>query len=161
MSEETGAVAPAQSPENGDSDNEQPGNEGYKAPAPKALNEIIAADTEDESLRRYKEALLGNAASANSGVIVFPDDPRNVIVQKLWYVFYKDHKRLGKKIPTGNAWAIKSILPTFELYTILIYRLVVEGREDQELDLSKNLKEIRKTVIIYLFIELFNIFSQY
>jgi len=32
----------------------QAGDEGYVAPAPKALNEIIAADNEDESLQRYK-----------------------------------------------------------------------------------------------------------
>ena len=57
---------------------------GYVAPAPKALTEIIAADTEDESLQRYKAALLGNAAATNTGIVVFPDDPRNVIVQKIW-----------------------------------------------------------------------------
>ena len=62
----------------------QQGDEGYVAPAPKALTEIIAADTEDESLQRYKAALLGNAASGNTGIVVLPDDPRNVIVQKIW-----------------------------------------------------------------------------
>ena len=50
----------------------------------KALTEIIAADTEDESLQRYKAALLGNAASGNTGIVVLPDDPRNVIVKKIW-----------------------------------------------------------------------------
>jgi hypothetical protein len=84
-----------------------PEDEGYVAPAPKALNEIIAADTEDESLQRYKAALLGSAASGDTGIVVKPDDPRNVIVQKIW--------------------------------------LVVEGREDQELDLTKPLSEIKKT----------------
>jgi len=52
--------------------------------------------------------LLGNAASGgNTGIVVMPDDPRNVIVQKIW--------------------------------------LVVDGREDQELDLTKPLSEIKKT----------------
>ncbi|KAK2193744.1 hypothetical protein NP493_7g07002 [Ridgeia piscesae] len=50
----------------------------YKAPAEKSLDEILNLDTEDESLRKYKETLLGNAASE-----VFPNDPRRVIVQKL------------------------------------------------------------------------------
>ena len=61
-----------------------PEDEGYVAPAPKALTEIIAADTEDESLQRYKAALLGSAASGDTGIVVKPDDPRNVIVQKIW-----------------------------------------------------------------------------
>ena len=76
MSDEAQAINPSESPE--------PEEPGYVAPAPKALTEIIAADTEDESLQRYKAALLGNAASANSGIVVLPDDPRNVIVQKIW-----------------------------------------------------------------------------
>lgn len=101
MSEEAQAINPSESPEVpvGDGD--------YVAPAPKALTEIIAADTEDESLQRYKAALLGSAASANTGIVVLPDDPRNVIVQKIW--------------------------------------LIVDGKEDQELDLTKPLKDIKKT----------------
>jgi len=99
MSEEPGAVAPAESPI---PDEEE---QGYVAPAAKSIKEIIAADTDDDSLQRYKAALLGSAGSG--GIVVFPDDPRNVIVQKIW--------------------------------------LVVEGREDQELDLSQPLKEIKKT----------------
>ena len=35
----------------------------YKAPAEKSVDEILNLDTEDESLRKYKETLLGNAAS--------------------------------------------------------------------------------------------------
>ena len=34
---------------------------GYKPPAQKSVNDIIKADAEDESLRKYKEALLGSA----------------------------------------------------------------------------------------------------
>lgn len=33
----------------------------YKPPPEKTIEEIIAADQEDESLRKYKEALLGEA----------------------------------------------------------------------------------------------------
>ena len=74
--EDNGAIATSESP--------LPDERGYVAPAPKALTEIINADTEDESLQRYKAALLGNAASASSGLVVFPDDPRNVIVKRIW-----------------------------------------------------------------------------
>lgn len=35
----------------------------YKAPAEKSVNEIFSLDTEDESLRKYKETLLGSTAS--------------------------------------------------------------------------------------------------
>lgn len=55
---------------------------GYTAPAQKSVKDIINTDTEDESLRKYKEALLGSAVSG-AVVEVFPDDPRFVIVQKL------------------------------------------------------------------------------
>ncbi len=47
----------------------QPGNveddeqaTGYKAPAQKSLDSILKADQEDESLKKYKDALLGGAA---------------------------------------------------------------------------------------------------
>ena len=77
MSEEAQAINPSESPE-------VPEGGEYVAPAQKSITEIIAADTEDESLQRYKAALLGSAASANTGIVVLPDDPRNVIVQKIW-----------------------------------------------------------------------------
>ncbi|CAL8122640.1 unnamed protein product [Orchesella dallaii] len=54
----------------------------YKPPPQKSINEILEADKEDESLRRYKEALLGGAASG-ANLIVEPNDPRKVIVKKL------------------------------------------------------------------------------
>jgi len=34
---------------------------GYQAPAQKSVKDIISTDAEDESLRKYKEALLGSA----------------------------------------------------------------------------------------------------
>jgi len=40
---------------------------GYAAPAQKSVQEIVSTDAEDESLRKYKEALLGTAVSG--GVI--------------------------------------------------------------------------------------------
>lgn len=39
----------------------------YKPPPEKSIDEIVAADAEDESLKKYKEALLG---VAKSGVII-------------------------------------------------------------------------------------------
>ncbi|XP_022314738.1 rho GDP-dissociation inhibitor 1-like isoform X2 [Crassostrea virginica] len=53
----------------------------YKPPAQKSVKEIVEADQEDESLRKYKESLLGGAIKEVKAP--FPDDPRNVIVSKL------------------------------------------------------------------------------
>ncbi|XP_055378545.1 rho GDP-dissociation inhibitor 1 [Condylostylus longicornis] len=53
----------------------------YKPPPEKTIEEIMAADQEDESLRRYKEALLGSAQTER--IVVEPNDPRKVIVKKL------------------------------------------------------------------------------
>jgi Rho GDP-dissociation inhibitor len=53
----------------------------YKPPPEKTLEEIINADKEDESLKKYKEALLGNATKDE--VIVDPTDPNRVIVKSL------------------------------------------------------------------------------
>ena len=84
MSEDIGAEAPVENPIT-EEDTLDTANPEYKPPAPKALTEIISADQEDESLQRYKQQLLGNAAAGGAtGVVVYPDDKRNVIVQKLW-----------------------------------------------------------------------------
>uniref|UniRef100_T1ITV4 Rho GDP-dissociation inhibitor 3 n=1 Tax=Strigamia maritima TaxID=126957 RepID=T1ITV4_STRMM len=53
----------------------------YKPPPEKSLQDILAADENDESLRKYKETLLGNATTET--IIIVPDDPRKVLVQKL------------------------------------------------------------------------------
>lgn len=41
----------------------------YKPPPQKTINEILEADKEDESLRRYKEALLGSAAGGANVIV--------------------------------------------------------------------------------------------
>jgi len=53
---------------------------GYKAPEKKTLDEIMTLDKDDEALERYKASLLGNQ---EKGVVVYPDDDRQVIVQAL------------------------------------------------------------------------------
>lgn len=56
-------------------------NPNYQPPPEKSLQEILDADKEDESLRKYKEALLGQLSK--DAVIVDANDPRKVIVKKL------------------------------------------------------------------------------
>lgn len=53
----------------------------YQPPPVKTIEEILATDQEDESLRRYKEALLGIAKPEE--IVVDPHDERKVIVKKL------------------------------------------------------------------------------
>lgn len=47
----------------------------YIPPPPKSIGELVAADQEDESLRKYKETLLGNAIAEN---IVIGSQPANM-----------------------------------------------------------------------------------
>jgi len=53
----------------------------YKAPQVKTLEEIIEADKEDESLKKYKETLLGGATKDK--IIVDETNPNRVIVKSL------------------------------------------------------------------------------
>jgi len=51
---------------------------GYKPPAQKSVTDIIKADAEDESLRKYKEALLGAALSG--AIEVCTSDSSNLLI---------------------------------------------------------------------------------
>ena len=50
--------------EHGDDDLTAEDTPGYVPPAQKSVEEILKADAEDESLRKYKEALLGTTEAA-------------------------------------------------------------------------------------------------
>ncbi|KAF6771269.1 hypothetical protein AHF37_09645 [Paragonimus kellicotti] len=50
----------------------------YKAPTKKTLQEIQHLDEEDESLKRYKEALLGSVSAPSA--ILFPENPNCVVI---------------------------------------------------------------------------------
>ena len=58
---------------------------GYKPPEKKTLEEIVAADQEDESLKKYKEQLLGGALGTGQ-VVVDENNPSRVIVKALTLV---------------------------------------------------------------------------
>lgn len=53
----------------------------YKPPPEKSLKEILDTDQNDESLRKYKEALLGNAIVET--IVLEPENPKKVLVRKL------------------------------------------------------------------------------
>ncbi|XP_025112526.1 rho GDP-dissociation inhibitor 1-like [Pomacea canaliculata] len=92
----------------GAGDEEQDDNPNYKPPAQKSLAEILQQDAEDESLRKYKEALLGKAGG--EPIVVDPNYPGKVKVMKLI--------------------------------------ILVEGRDDLQLDLTLPKEEIKKRKII-------------
>lgn len=51
---------------------------GYKPPAQKSVAEIISTDAEDESLRKYKEALLGSALAGATEVCTLKNNNTNL-----------------------------------------------------------------------------------
>ncbi|XP_052262532.1 rho GDP-dissociation inhibitor 1-like [Dreissena polymorpha] len=51
----------------------------YKPPAVKTIDEIASIDENDESLRLYKEKLLGNVEER----VFWPDNPNKVILRKM------------------------------------------------------------------------------
>lgn len=55
-------------------------DEDYKAPPSKSIEELLELDNQDESLRKYKEALLG---AQTEKIIIEPNNPKNVIVKRL------------------------------------------------------------------------------
>lgn len=69
-----------------------PTDSGYtfNKDAPKNVNDIMSRDKEDESLKRYKEQLLGSAATKEED----SSDPRKVILTD-FIVILKDGKELS------------------------------------------------------------------
>ncbi|EGG22580.1 Rho GDP-dissociation inhibitor [Cavenderia fasciculata] len=53
----------------------------YKASKPVSIDQLKSQDAEDESLRKYKEALLGQSVAGPK------DDPRRVVVQDMTVIF--------------------------------------------------------------------------
>jgi len=62
------------------SDDKEETKDDYQVGKKVSVNELLTMDAEDESLRKYKEALLGNAAKT---VFAPKDDPRKVVITEL------------------------------------------------------------------------------
>jgi Rho GDP-dissociation inhibitor len=88
---------------------------GYKVAKKVDLGTILEMDNEDESLRKYKEALLGKAAL--SGDIAPSDDPRRVVITKM--------KVICKDRPAGD----------------IVYDFTEKGSESKLKDQPFTLKE--------------------
>ncbi|XP_031355524.1 rho GDP-dissociation inhibitor 1 isoform X1 [Photinus pyralis] len=109
----------------------------YKPPPEKTIEEILATDQEDESLRKYKQALLGQAESGT--VIVEPDDPRKVIVKKLVLVV-ADRPEVSLDL-TGDISKLKK--ETFAIKEGISYRIRIEFIVQREI--VHGLKYVQKT----------------
>ncbi|KAL6063516.1 Rho GDP-dissociation inhibitor 1 [Balamuthia mandrillaris] len=97
------------------SDHEEDTNTpGYKVSKKVDMNTILTMDEEDESLRKYKEALLGKALEGN---IAPSDDPRRVVI--------KEMKVIIKDRPGGD----------------ILYNLEEKGAEEKLKDTPFTLKE--------------------
>ncbi|KAK5641015.1 hypothetical protein RI129_009562 [Pyrocoelia pectoralis] len=109
----------------------------YKPPPEKTIDEILATDQEDESLRKYKQTLLGQAESGK--VIVEPDDPRKVIVKKLVLVV-ADRPEVSLDL-TGDISKLKK--ETFAIKEGISYRIRIEFIVQREI--VHGLKYVQKT----------------
>lgn len=106
----------------------------YKPPPEKTIEEILAADKEDESLRKYKEALLGEAKAGAVVVGMYQFIAYNLIIQYFLYfdcfviyLYLSDPKDERKVI-------VKKL------------SLCVPDRPDMELDLTGDLTQLKKQV---------------
>ncbi|XP_059486057.1 rho GDP-dissociation inhibitor 1 [Neocloeon triangulifer] len=109
----------------------------YVPPPEKSLDEILAADQEDESLRKYKEALLGESTAG--AVIVEPNDPRKVLVKQLALVVAgRDDVVLDL---TGDISQLKK--KTFSIKEGVSYRIRIDFIVQREI--VHGLKYVQKT----------------
>ncbi|XP_045476073.1 rho GDP-dissociation inhibitor 1 [Harmonia axyridis] len=109
----------------------------YKPPPEKTIDEILKTDEEDESLRKYKEALLGNAQTGT--IIVEPDNLKKVIVKKLVLVV-ADRPELSLDL-TGDLSKLKK--ETFTIKEGVSYRIRIEFIVQREI--VHGLKYVQKT----------------
>ncbi|KAJ8941614.1 hypothetical protein NQ318_000320 [Aromia moschata] len=118
-----------------DHENEHESN--YKPPPEKTIEEILQIDQEDESLRKYKEALLGQAQTGP--VVVEPDNPKKVIVKRLVLVA-ADRPEIALDL-TGDLSQLKK--ETFIIKEGVSYRIRIEFIVQREI--VHGLKYVQKT----------------
>ncbi|XP_031559033.1 rho GDP-dissociation inhibitor 1-like [Actinia tenebrosa] len=128
-----------QSPSAIPDDEEPEETPGYKPPAQKTLEEIQKLDAEDESLVRYKQALLAGAEAAGA------EGGPNVIVQKLTLVvegrpdievdLTGDLTKLKEK-----AFVIKEAAEYRLKITFLVQRDIVSGLRLHQVTYRKGIK---------------------
>jgi len=116
---------------------------GYKPPAEKPLTQILQQDDDDESLKKYKQQLLGGTDVA--GLEVFPEDPRRVIVMKC-ALLVEGRPDIVMDLAPGNLEKLKK--ETFVLKEGCSYRMQVFFYVQREIvtGLRFNQKSYRKGI---------------
>ncbi|XP_050294785.1 rho GDP-dissociation inhibitor 1 [Anthonomus grandis grandis] len=109
----------------------------YKPPPEKTINELLEIDQEDESLRKYKETLLGQAQTGT--IVVEPDNPRKVIVKKL-VLIPVDRPEISLDL-TGDLSKLKK--ETFVIKEGVSYKIRIEFIVQREI--VHGLKYVQKT----------------
>lgn len=109
----------------------------YIPPPPKTIGELVATDQEDESLRKYKETLLGSAISES--IVIEPDNPKRVLVKKLVLVSEGQPDRVLDL--SGDLSQLKQ--STFTIKEGVQYRIRIEFYVQHEI--VTGLKYIQKT----------------
>lgn len=110
----------------------------YKPPPEKTIEEILKIDQEDESLRKYKEALLGQAQTG-AIVVAEPDNPKKVIVKRL-VLIAADRPEIALDL-TGDLSKLKK--ETFIIKEGVSYRIRIEFIVQREI--VHGLKYVQKT----------------
>lgn len=107
----------------------------YQPPPQKTIEEIIAADQEDESLRKYKEALLGAAQSEK--IVVGKQQWNSMVVGSVVRLYFFWH----------FAWA-HFVADANDPRKVIVKKLAlcVPDRDDMELDLTGDLTKLKTQV---------------
>jgi len=112
----------------------------YKPPPEKSMSEMLQQDSNDESLRKYKETLLGSSSNIGTPVIIDPNDDRRVLVRKL-ALCVKDRDDLELDLTRGDLEKLKE-----EPLTIkegITYRIRIDFQVQREI--VTGLKYVQKT----------------
>ncbi|KAJ8389178.1 hypothetical protein AAFF_G00123840 [Aldrovandia affinis] len=116
-------------------ENESSESVSYQAPAQKSLQEIQELDKDDESLQKYKEALLGSTAAVTAD----PNAP-NVVVTRLTLMCETAPLPLTLDLQ-GDLDAVKK--QTFVLKEGVEYRIKISFRVNKEI--VSGLKYVQQT----------------
>ena len=113
----------------------------YQPPAEKSIDDMIATDQDDESLKEYKKKLLGDAMGGTGSVVVDENDPRKVIVKSIALVVESEERPEAVLDLTEDLKTIKSKL--FVLKEAVKFRFKIEFVVQREI--VHGLKFVQKT----------------
>ncbi|KAJ0400882.1 hypothetical protein ATCC90586_002584 [Pythium insidiosum] len=112
--------------------------------APTSVEELMRLDAEDESLRRYKERLLGSAAHGDVGD---RSDTRRVVVEAFKVVFEDGRQEINYHLDTPQGVEYMKSTP-FVMDEGVRYRFVIRFRVNQAIVSGLRFRnKVKKTVL--------------